>query len=70
MLDGPSAAVQSLRKRDGSHWHIISCDLMREPGATLQIICMNNELDSNCQDIHEGGVAGTIVAMPDNCGPG
>ena len=70
VLDGPSGAVQSLRKRDGSHWHIVSCKPLQESGATLQIVCMKNELESNCRDIHEGGVEGTVVAMPEQCGPG
>ena len=70
VLDGPSGAVHSLRKRDGSHWHIVSCKPLQESGATLQIVCMKNDLESNCQDIHEGGVEGTVVAMPEQCGPG
>lgn len=70
VLDGPSGAVQTLRKRDGSHWHIVSCEPLQEYGATLQIVCMKNELESNCRDIHEGGVEGTVVAMPEQCGPG
>lgn len=70
VLDGPSGAVQSLRKRDGSHWHSVSCKPLQESGATLQIVCMKNDLESNCQDIHEGGAEGTVVAMPEQCGPG
>lgn len=70
VLDGPSGAVQSLRKCDGSHWHIVSCEPLQESGATLQIVCTRNDLESNCQDIHEGGVEGTVVALPEHCGPG
>lgn len=70
VIDGPSDAVTNLRKREGSHWHIVSCEAMQQNGATLQIICMNNGDDSNCQDIHGGGAEGTIVTMPDGCGPG
>lgn len=70
VLDGPSGAVHSLRKRDGSHWHVVSCEPMQESRATLQIVYLNNNPDSNCQGVHEGGVAGTIVAMPNECGPG
>ena len=70
VLDGPASGVQSLSKRDGSHWDIVSCEPMQDQGATLQIICTNDRPDSNCHDIYIGGVEGTIVNMPDKCGPG
>ena len=71
IIDGPSSAVSSLKKRDGSHWHIISCEPMQSSDiSVLQIVCMDGSEHSNCRDIDEGGVEGTIVRMPDNCGPG
>ena len=70
VLDGPSSVVQTLRKRDGSHWHIVSCEGMRETGATLRMVCLNDSKDSNCHRLHERGAEGTVVAMPNGCGPG
>lgn len=43
---------------------------MQASGAILQIICMNNDPRSNCKDIYQAGAEGTIVAMPEDCGPG
>jgi chitinase len=31
---------------------------------------MNDGKDSNCDDLHLNGLEGTIVKMPENCGPG
>ncbi|KAK3168950.1 hypothetical protein OEA41_005398 [Lepraria neglecta] len=71
IIDGPSSAVSSLKKRDGSHWYIISCEPMQSSDiSVLQIVCMDGSEHSNCRDIDEGGVEGTIVRMPDDCGPG
>ena len=43
---------------------------MGENGATLRMVCLNAGRDSNCHHLHERGAEGTVVAMPDGCGPG
>lgn len=69
VIDGPPGAVKSLRKRDGSHISFVDCDQERGNGRGIaQFVCMNDSKHSNCKDMHLGGLAGTILAMPDDCG--
>ena len=71
IIAGPPNAVSTLDKRDGSHMSFLSCDGLNATGLqTARIACMNDGEDSNCDDILLDGVEGTIVKMPENCGPG
>lgn len=69
VIDGPEDAVSSLSKRDGSHLEFLSCDQDRgtEPGVA-QFVCIDTSETSNCEDMHKGGLHGTILRMPEDCG--
>ncbi|KAI9370921.1 hypothetical protein BJX61DRAFT_548662 [Aspergillus egyptiacus] len=62
----------SLDKRDGSAWELMDCpDTDSEEAQTIRMICTDPSEDSTCSHIHRGhGVPGTILQMPDRCGPG
>ena len=71
VIDGAEDAVANLARRDGSHLEFLSCNRhLRDDGGvyTAQFLCMNDSSDSNCDDMHKGGLSGTIVRMPDDCG--
>lgn len=69
VIDGPPDAVTSLSKRDGSHVHFLDCDQHRGDGrSTARFVCNNSSDNSNCDDMHQGGLAGTILKMPEECG--
>ena len=69
VIDGPEDAVTNLNKRDGSHIEFLSCDRrLNDNGGQALIACMNDGDDSNCNEMHRGGLAGTIMRMPDDCG--
>lgn len=71
VIDGPEDAVTNLNKREGSHIEFLSCDQKRHDDGrrgVVQLVCMNNSESSNCNDLHLGGLAGTIMRMPDDCG--
>lgn len=69
VIDGPEDAVTNLNKRDGSHIVFLSCEQDRnDGGGTAQFVCMDDTESSNCNDMHLGGLAGTIMRMPDDCG--
>ncbi|KAF5671745.1 hypothetical protein FHETE_3958 [Fusarium heterosporum] len=71
LIAGPKDSVSSFSKRDGSHIEILDCPSITESGRqTARIFCSNDDLDSNCDDVLEGGIDGTVVRMPDGCGPG
>jgi chitinase len=62
--------LASLRKRDGTHLEVIDCpDVAADDFGTqkLRAICLNNGPDSNCLEITNGGVEGTIVRLPEEC---
>jgi chitinase len=61
-----------LDKRDGSHWELFDCPLEHtENLQSVKALCADSSPSSNCDDIHMGdGVHGTIVEMPQGCGPG
>ncbi|KAL2869898.1 glycosyl hydrolases family 18-domain-containing protein [Aspergillus lucknowensis] len=62
----------SLDKRDGSSWELMDCpDTESEEAHTIRMVCADSSPDNNCDHIHRGyGVPGTILQMPDRCGPG
>lgn len=70
LIDGPKSAVTSLSKRDGSDYEFLDCPTGTER-QTVRIFC-NTDIagHSNCHEIFEGGVEGTVIKLPDNCGPG
>ncbi|KAK2764375.1 hypothetical protein FQN54_009069 [Arachnomyces sp. PD_36] len=71
IISGPPDVVNTIDKRDGSHMSVLSCDGFTDTGLQkTRIACMNDGEDSNCDDILLGGLEGTIVKMPENCGPG
>lgn len=64
--------MTSIDKRDGSHWELFDCDnTVGEKRQTVKAVCANLSDDHNCDVIFKGtGVAGTVVDMPGDCGPG
>jgi hypothetical protein len=71
LIAGPKDAVSSIGKRDGSHIEVVDCaSIESSERQTTRIICTNDGADSNCDDMLEGGLEGTILRMPDGCGPG
>ncbi|KAH8895714.1 hypothetical protein GQ53DRAFT_853840 [Thozetella sp. PMI_491] len=72
VMTSPQAIQVSLDKRDGSHWDLFDCfDSVTEGEHTIRMTCIDDSPDSNCHLIGLGkGVPGTILEMPDGCGPG
>lgn len=72
VLTSPEDLQVSLDKRDGSHWDMFNCrDAVTEGEHTVQMVCTDFSEDSNCHKIGLGhGVPGTILQMPQGCGPG
>ncbi|KAK8131958.1 glycosyl hydrolases family 18 protein-like protein [Apiospora kogelbergensis] len=68
---GDQKDVQSLRKRDGSHLEAFSCPSPLPDDystQTVKLACML-EADDNCEDLLLGGARGTVVRLPEDCGP-
>lgn len=72
VMASPQEIQQSLRKRDGSHWEVFDCnDAVSEEAQTVRMFCNDDSDQSNCGKIYLGhGVPGTILEMPNGCGPG
>ncbi|KAL0257640.1 hypothetical protein SLS55_006803 [Diplodia seriata] len=72
VLTSPDEIQTSLDKRDGSSWELYNCQATdSEEPQTIQMFCTDNSDDSNCNKIHLGhGVPGTIIELPEGCGPG
>lgn len=71
LISGPKDVVSSFSKRDDSHIEVVDCpSITSDRRQTARVICTNDDEDSNCDDISHGGLEGTVVRMPDNCGPG
>ncbi|KAF5852879.1 hypothetical protein GGP41_008338 [Bipolaris sorokiniana] len=72
IMSGPEEELTSIDKRDGSHWELFDCDnTVGEKRQTVKAVCANLSDDHNCDVIFKGtGVAGTVVDMPGDCGPG
>ena len=72
VLTSPEEVQVSLDKRDGSHWEVFDCfDSVSEETQTVRMICTDFSEQSNCHKIHLGhGAPGTIIEMPEGCGPG
>lgn len=71
VLSSPEELQVSLDKRDGSHWELFNCnDAVSEEAQTIQMFCTDVSESSNCHKISLGhGVPGTILEMPEGCGP-
>ncbi|KAI0818343.1 carbohydrate-binding module family 18 [Xylaria sp. FL0064] len=72
IMASPEAIQTSLDRRDGSHWDLFGCnDAVSDGEHTVQMACVDDSPLSNCYKIGLGhGVPGTILEMPDGCGPG
>jgi chitinase len=72
VLTSPETIQVSLDKRDGSHWEVFDCfDAVSETEHTVRMVCSDDSPSSNCHKIYQGrGVPGTILEMPEGCGPG
>ncbi|KAF2994020.1 hypothetical protein E8E14_001381 [Neopestalotiopsis sp. 37M] len=71
VMTSPEEIQISLKKRD-SHWEVFDCnDAVSEEAQTIRMFCNDNSSRSNCNKIRLGhGVPGTILEMPNGCGPG
>ncbi|KAI6592857.1 hypothetical protein MCOR07_006633 [Pyricularia oryzae] len=72
IMVSPGAIQVTLDSRDGSHSEAIDCfDSVTEGDHTVRMLCTNPSESFNCRKIHLGhGAPGTIIQMPDSCGPG
>lgn len=72
IMTSPDELQTTLDKRDGSHWELFDCnDAISEGEQTVRMVCTDRSENSNCDKIYLGhGASGTIVEMPDGCGPG
>ncbi|KAM0283185.1 hypothetical protein ACHAO9_009835 [Fusarium lateritium] len=70
LIAGPKDAVSSISKRDDSHIEVVDCSGITLSGSqSVRIFCSNDNDESNSDDMLEGGLEGTVLRMPDNCGP-
>ncbi|KAG9759588.1 glycoside hydrolase family 18 protein, partial [Aureobasidium melanogenum] len=71
LISGPKDVVASFSKRDDSHMEFVDCPSINSTSRQkTRIFCNNDGPDSNCADVMENGLDGTVVRMPDHCGPG
>lgn len=70
IIVGPKESVQSMRRRDGSDAHVLDCDSIQAEGRSVIRLVCGGGANSTCDDIHLGGVEGTVLRMPEGCGPG
>ncbi|KAL2811216.1 hypothetical protein BDW59DRAFT_179287 [Aspergillus cavernicola] len=72
VITAPDEVHVSLDKRDGSPWELMDCpDTDSEDAHTIRMICTDPSSGSKCNHINRGhGVPGTILQMPNRCGPG
>lgn len=64
---GNKEDVVSLDKRDGSHLEFFGCS-PATGRQTAKVVCSHTTEGSNCNDIHDGGLWGTVIRLPDGCG--
>lgn len=71
LISGPKDVVSSFSKRDDSDIEVVDCpSITSDERQTTRVVCTNDGEDSNCDEIFHRGLEGTVVRMPDNCGPG
>lgn len=70
VIDGPPGTVSNLDKREGgSHLQFLTRGLHHGPEAqSTYFVCMDDSAESNCGDMHMGGLEGTVLRMPDGMG--
>ncbi|KAJ6019259.1 hypothetical protein N7522_001326 [Penicillium canescens] len=69
LVDGPSDTVTNVNKRDGSHLEFVTGGVHHgQARQTAHFICMDDSDTSNCHDMHENGIDGTILRMPEGKG--
>lgn len=69
---GSDISLTSMKKRDNPGLHFLSCpkDVLQKPNEHHQVarvICLDEDV-SDCFRVRNGGVEGTVVQMPDECG--
>ncbi|KAF1988220.1 glycoside hydrolase family 18 protein [Aulographum hederae CBS 113979] len=74
LMAGSDTAVTSMKKRDNPSLVFLECphDLLNVPlheMQTARVVCMDRNPKS-CFGVQKGGVEGTVVHMPDECGKG
>ncbi|KAJ5487608.1 hypothetical protein N7530_001908 [Penicillium desertorum] len=70
IIVGAEDTVQSLRRRDGSDLHVLDCGNVKTKGrSVVRFVCPSGSANSTCDKIGLGGVEGTILRMPEGCGP-
>ncbi|KAL1614362.1 hypothetical protein SLS54_009789 [Diplodia seriata] len=71
LIDGASAAVSNVDKRDGSHLDFLGCESLRGTHhQTIRYVCTYTGPGSNCDAMLEKGIEGTVLKMPESCGEG
>ena len=71
IMSGPENEITTFNKRDSSHWELFGCDAaVGEARQTVKAVCTDITNNSNCEKVFQGGVATTVIEMPDDCGPG
>lgn len=74
IMTGPEEDLISVDKRDGSHWELFDCPdrdtVTEDHQITVRAVCVNDSPESNCAALFNGGVARTVVEMPEDCGIG
>lgn len=71
LIAGPEDVVSSFSKRDESHIEFADCSAITSTERqTTRVFCMDDSPDSNCDQVLQGGLEGTVVRMPEQCGPG
>ncbi|KAJ8486964.1 hypothetical protein ONZ51_g4473 [Trametes cubensis] len=61
---GPDAAVSDITPSAG--WAIIDCNL-DAPDQDIRLVCQN--ASRGCAHVYQNGAQGTLVRLPENCGP-
>ncbi|KAF2143959.1 uncharacterized protein K452DRAFT_356931 [Aplosporella prunicola CBS 121167] len=72
LMHGPENDVQSFDPNDGSHLALFDCPNTAPSDFSIQslkAVCMRPDEGSNCEKIMSGGVEGTVVRLPPDCGP-
>lgn len=73
IIAGPHDAVTSAKvKRDGSpsDLRFVDCEKAHNKAHhTARFVCTSDSPSSDCDDMLDGGLDGTIIELPDGCGP-
>lgn len=73
VITSPEELQISLDKRDGAHWELLGCEDLNQQSEeehSIKMFCTDISVNSTCHKITLGhGVPGTIVELPNGCGP-